>query len=206
MIDSEVLAFTAIAAVLALTPGADTMLVIKNTIRGGQSAGLITTLGILSGTLLHALISAVGLSVILAQSAFLFHLIQTAGAVYLIWLGGKVLRSIRTQALSVIISPGKAQQDSYWEGLITNVLNPKVAIFYIAFLPQFISAGDPVLAKSVLLACIHNALSLLWLGGLAMAISSGRRWIEQPPVQVWLSGISGVILIGLGVRLMLGNR
>ena len=206
MIDSEVLAFTAIAAVLALTPGADTMLVIKNTIRGGQSAGLITTLGILSGILLHALISAVGLSVILAQSAFLFHLIQTAGAVYLIWLGGKVLRSIRTQAVSAIISPGKVRQDSYWEGLITNVLNPKVAIFYIAFLPQFISPGDPVLAKSVLLACIHNALSLLWLGGLAMAISSGRRWIEQPPVQFWLSGISGVILIGLGVRLMLGNR
>ncbi len=102
--------------------------------------------------------------------------------------------------------PGPAQRDCLREGLITNLLNPKVAVFYMAFLPQFLSPGDPALAKSVLLASIHNGFSLLWLGGLAVAIGRGRDWIRHPRVQDWIARVSGTILIGLGVRLALEGR
>ena len=206
LFDTQVIAFTVVAAALALTPGADTMLVIKNTLHSGKQAGWATTLGILSGTLFHALVSALGISVIIAQSEFMFQLIKVAGAGYLIWLGIQTLRSIRHAGDSVTDHKRKRLRNSFNEGLITNLLNPKVAIFYIAFLPQFISPGDPVLAKSILLACIHNVMSLLWLGGLALALGSGRNWIQRRPVRNWLSAMSGSILIGLGLHLALESR
>ena len=92
------------------------------------------------------------------------------------------------------------------EGLITNPLNPKVAIFYLACLPQLVSLNDPVLAKSLLLAGIQNLLSLIWLGGLVVVIGQGKRWIKKRRVQLWLSRVSGLILIGLGVSLALEER
>lgn len=205
-IDAQIIAFTAVAAALAVTPGADTMLVIKNSLRNGQQAGWATTFGILGGTLFHALISALGISVIIAQSESLFQLIKIVGAVYLVWLGLQTFRSGRHQSEISNDYQQLALRNSFNEGLITNLLNPKVAIFYIAFLPQFISPGDPVLAKSILLACIHNILSLLWLGGLAIAIGSGRNFIQQQPVRQWLSRLSGSILIALGLRLALESR
>ena len=99
-----------------------------------------------------------------------------------------------------------ASWTAFKEGLITNLLNPKVAIFYLAFLPQFVSPSDPVLAKSLLLTGIHNLLSLIWLGGLVVIIGQGKRWIEKRSVQLWLSRVSGMILIVLGVRLVLEER
>lgn len=206
MFDSQLLAFTLFAAVLAVTPGADTMLVLKNSIRSGAGAGWATTLGILGGTLVHALISALGLSVIVAQSELLFQLIKGVGALYLVWLGVQTIRTAAKVPTDGISGRGFAIRGAFREGLITNVLNPKVAIFYVAFLPQFITSGDPVLAKSLLMACIHNALSLAWFGGLVMLISRGKHWAQRPSVQTWLSRASGVILIGLGARLALESR
>ncbi|MDJ0832997.1 MAG: LysE family translocator [Gammaproteobacteria bacterium] len=206
LFDAEIIAFTAVAAALAVTPGADTMLVIKNSLRNGKQAGWATTIGVLGGTLFHALISALGISLVIAQSEWLFHLVKMTGAAYLVWLGIQTLRTIPHRAEVSSDHQRLTLRNSLAEGLITNLLNPKVAIFYIAFLPQFISPGDPVLAKSILLACIHNILSLVWLGGLATAIGSGRNFIQQPSVQQWLSRLSGIILIGLGVRLALESR
>lgn len=204
MFDSQVIAFTLIAAVLAVTPGADTMLVMKNSIRSGRSAGWATTFGILGGKVVHAVISALGISAIVAQSVTLFQIIKGLGALYLVWLGIQTLRSAGEKR--AVENGDKADRGALLEGLLKNILNPKVAIFYVAFLPQFISPDDPVLAKSLLLACIHNLLSLLWLGSLVLVISRGKRWIEKQEVQKWLSRASGVILIALGVRLALESR
>jgi RhtB (resistance to homoserine/threonine) family protein len=178
------------------------MLVVKNGIRSGSPAGWATTFGILGGTLLHAMISALGLSMVLAQSATLFQFIKLLGALYLIWLGLQALRQLPEPQTDENRTK-LASWTAFKEGLITNLLNPKVAIFYLAFLPQFVSPNDPVLAKSLLLAGIHNLLSLIWLGGLVVVIGQGKRWIEKQRVQLWLSRISGVILIGLGARLVL---
>lgn len=206
MFDAQTLAFLAIAATLAMTPGADTLLVIKNTLRSGYAAGWSTTLGIVSGTLSHAILSGVGLSVVLAQSDRVFLVIKALGAGYLVWLGIQALRQANiTEAVDALANQSTLPA-SFREGLVTNLLNPKVAIFYIAFLPQFISLDDPVFAKSVLLASIHNAMSLVWLGFLIWGVQRGSRWFQLPTVRAWLSRLAGGLMIGLGVRLLMENR
>lgn len=206
MVDSQVMAFTVVAAVLTVTPGSDTMLVIKNSVRHGARGGQATILGILGGTLFHALVSSLGLSIILAQSALLFRLVQMLGAAYLLWLGVQSLRSTRPHGGAGVARLDRSLGQFFREGLVSNVLNPKVAIFYMAFLPQFIAPSDPVLVKSVLLATIHNLLSVLWLGGLSLAIGRGQSWIQRRQVQDWLTRVSGILLIGFGLRLALAHQ
>ena len=141
----------------------------------------------------------------LAQSATLFQFIKLLGALYLVWLGLQALRRLPDSQTDDNLTK-LVVWTTFKEGLINNLLNPKVAIFYLAFLPKFISPGDPMLAKSLLLAGIHNLLSLIWLSGLVVVIGQGKRWIEKRSVQLWLSRVSGLILIGLGVRLALEER
>jgi len=209
MFDSQVVAFTLVAAVLTITPGADTMLVIRNTMRGGRAFGWSTALGIATGCLLHATLSAVGLSVILARSAAAFHAVKLLGAAYLVWLGVQSLLArdgvdVPTGDERPAVAPPRWR--GFLDGFATNLLNPKVAVFYLAFLPQFISRGDPVLAKSLLLAGIHDVMGLLWLGTIAVLVARGRRWIRRPSVRRALSRAAGVTLAALGVRLALERR
>jgi RhtB (resistance to homoserine/threonine) family protein len=207
-LDPQVVAFAGVAAALTVAPGADTMLVLKNAVRGGRSAGWATTAGILSGCLLHAVLSAVGLSVILMRSALAFQSVKLAGAAYLVWIGIRTFRGggrtdAGEQPLRAAAVPLAA---SFREGFVTNVLNPKVSVFYLAFLPQFISPGDPVLAKSVLLACIHNAMGALWLGSLSAVAARGRTWMSRPRIRRGIARVSGAVLVALGVRLALERR
>src|SRR5713101_5269692 len=158
MTAASLLAYTAVAAVLTVTPGADTMLVIRNVIARGRRAGVITTLGICSGLFVHATLSALGLSVILARSAKAFTIVKLAGAVYLAWLGAQSLRRAARRAPPDASGSGAGGEDaralaparSWREGFLTNVLNPKVAVFYLAFLPQFVAPGDPLLPTFLL--------------------------------------------------------
>jgi len=209
--DSRLLAFALVVFVLTITPGADTMLVIRNTIRGGRRDGVTTALGIISGVFVHAVLSALGLSIILARSAAVFHAVKLAGALYLVWLGIQSLRAAR-RAGSKATAPGPASggpapaRRSFLEGFLTNILNPKVAVFYLAFLPQFISAGDNVLARSLLMALIHNVMGIIWLSVVAALVSRSKRLVERPAVRRWLDATSGTILVALGIRLALERR
>lgn len=207
-IDPQVLAFAAIAAVLTVTPGADTMLVLKNALRGGRADGFATTGGIVSGTLLHATFSAIGLSVILANSATAFQAVKLVGAGYLVWIGIRTFLGAKDATTHDATEARRRRpwHGAFGEGFLTNVLNPKVAVFYLAFLPQFISPGDPVLAKSLLLASIHNVFGLIWLGGITLLVTRGRGWVERPRVRAAVSRVSGAILVGLGIRLALERR
>lgn len=205
--DTQTLAIIAVAAALAVTPGADTLLVIKNSVRAGSRAGWATTVGILAGVMAHAVLSALGLSVILTQSDRLFMVVKSLGAVYLVWLGVKALmQSARPLPGAHDAAVRLSSSSAFREGLLTNVLNPKVAIFYIAFLPQFISVDDPVLAKSIVLAGIHNLFGLVWLGSLIWALSHGQAWFRRPGVQKALARVSGTLLVGMGVKLFLTER
>ncbi len=211
MLDVQLLTFVAVAAALTISPGADTMLVIRNVASGGRLDGIMTAAGICSGLFVHATFSALGLSVIVMHSALAFQLMKIAGAAYLLWLG---LRSLaratrRTQAGSA--APGGARRAgsarrSFVEGLLTNALNPKVAVFYLAFLPQFINLDDPVFVKSVLLAGIHAIMGLLWLVTLATVLDLAHSVVTRPRIRRRLEAISGAVLIGLGVRLALSER
>ena len=214
MIDPQVLAFTAIAAILTVTPGADTLLVIRSVLLRGQKAGLLTTLGICSGLFFHATLSALGLSLILVRSAAAFEGLKLVGACYLIFLGGQSLwRAFRHhtgrldgESASADAVQRKKAWRSFCEGLLTNVLNPKVAIFYLAFLPQFINYGEPVLGKSMLLAGIHFTLGAAWLSLVIVFLGRMRGLLSRPSIQRGIEATAGAILIAFGVRLAIARR
>jgi RhtB (resistance to homoserine/threonine) family protein len=211
MIDSQVLAFTGIAAILTVTPGADTMLVMRSVLARGQRAGLLATLGIGCGVLIHAALSALGVSWILLQSAVLFEAVKLIGACYLILLGCQSLWSVfRRRGDDPIEAQTGGQRvagrTSFIEGTLNNLLNPKVAVFYLAFLPQFIRPGDPVLAKSLLLASIHFVMGLVWLSLVTLLMGRLRAVLTQPRVRRTLEAVTGFVLIGFGLRLAMEKR
>ena len=209
MSDLQLATFIVLAAVLTVSPGADTLLVIRNVIARGRAAGIATAFGICCGLFVHATLSALGLSVVLAHSAWAYELLKIIGAVYLIWLGLQSLaRTLRRNGVTystAAVGTGTPTLGgrSFREGLLTNVLNPKVAVFYLAFLPQFIGVREPVFAKSMLLAGIHAGMGLAWLIALAAVLDRARTLITRPRVGRLLEGVSGAILVGLGGRLAL---
>ena len=176
--DARYLAFAGIAAVLTITPGADMALVAKNAFSRGRQSCFATIVGICAGCLVHSTASALGLSVILARSARAFSTVKWAGALYLLYLGAQaLLRAARKaparQGAASLERPCEsrgAQWSGFGEGLLTNLLNPKVALFYLTFLPQFIAPGDPVLRVSLLLASVHVAMGFAWLNVYASAL------------------------------------
>lgn len=211
MFDAQLIGYTLAVALLTITPGADTMLVMRNVLARGRKAGILATLGVSSGLFIHALLSGLGLSLILTRSALAFSVVKWAGALYLCYLGVQSLRSAfkQTQSineLSAAAEPNHNPWHAYREGLITNVLNPKVALFYLAFLPQFIRPNDPVLLRSLLLTSIHFVLGIVWLGLITLSLDKMRSWMLKPRVRAWIEGSTGLILFGFGIRLALSKR
>ena len=197
--------------VLSLTPGLDTMLVIRNTARGGWRDGLVSSFGICSGLFVHATVSAVGISVILLQTAWAFSALKTIGACYIIWLGLVSLknlvrggRSSFSDQLSSSKQPFQMGR-SLREGLLSNVLNPKPVVFYMAFLPQFINPQYSALIQSLILAGIHFMIAMIWQSFLALLVEQAKSKLFQPRVGRIFDGLTGTILVGLGIRLALDN-
>jgi RhtB (resistance to homoserine/threonine) family protein len=210
LLDPQVLAFTLVAALMTISPGADTFLVVRNSLRGGRRDGFLTTLGITSGLYFHALLSALGVSAVLAHSATAFLALKIAGAAYLAWLGIQSLRSGFGHAPAAALADSRSASvplsRSFREGLLTNLLNPKVIVFYLALLPQFISPGDAVLPKSLLLAAIHCVEGILWLGFVAWAVDRSRGFFLRPLLRRWMDALCGTVLVALGLRLVLSQR
>lgn len=215
MFDTEVGTFILAVTLLTISPGADTMLVFRSVLTRGQVAGLITTLGICTGLFVHATLSALGLSVILVRSSLAYEIVKMLGACYLIGLG--VWTIVQTQRQTVRSGSDHEIQQSNtaakkgWrpaliEGLLNNLLNPKPAIFYLAFLPQFIRPTDPVLIKSLALAGIHFGIGILWLALLTILIGKIERWLTHPSIRKKLEMTTAAILIGLGFRLVLERQ
>jgi RhtB (resistance to homoserine/threonine) family protein len=203
------LVFVGVAALLTLTPGADTLLVMRNVLARGRRAGLLTTGGISAGIFIHATLSALGVSLLLARSAMAFEAVRLAGAGYLIFLGAQSLWRLRRReagAASPGPGPGRPGSRSFLEGLLTNLLNPKVAIFYLAFLPQFVGVTDVVFLKSVLLAAIHVGMGVVWLSLVSVFVATLRSFIERRRVRRTLEGVTGAVLVALGLRLALERR
>ncbi|HEU0225822.1 MAG TPA: LysE family translocator [Steroidobacteraceae bacterium] len=210
MIDPQVLAFTFVAALMTMSPGPDTMLVVRNALRGGRRDGLLTVAGICSGLFVHALLSALGVSAVLMYSANAFAAMKVAGACYLVWLGIKSLRAAAQPAPAAAdggagTAPVAASQ-SFREGLLTNVLNPKVVVFYLALVPQFIGPGDAVMLRYLLLTAIHYVEGVLWLGGVALLVAGSRGMFLRPAWRRWTDAACGTILVALGLRLALQRQ
>jgi threonine/homoserine/homoserine lactone efflux protein len=205
MLDSSQLAvFLAVAALLTITPGADMALVTRQTVTRGQRAAAYTILGICAGCLAHATASALGVSAIIARSARAFEVMKLVGAGYLVYLGVRALvgnRNIRAVADTAAV-PSRAFQ----QGCLTNLLNPKVALFYLTFLPQFVVPGRSVLAQSITLGVIHVLMGLVWLMLFAAGIDRFSRVFGSPVVRRRIERFTGVVLIGFGIRLALARR
>ena len=206
--DSRFLAFLGIAALLTIIPGADTALVTKNALVRGRTAAFFTTFGICLGCLCHGTASALGLSVVLRESARLYQWVKLAGAGYLVYLGVRTLWDARKSlpngedtlpSVAGINQAGRAR--SFTEGLFTNLLNPKVAIFYVTFLPQFIAPGESVLRKSLLLAGIHVLMGVIWLCTYAMLLDRMSSVLTLPSVKRKLEVFTGAVLVAFGIRL-----
>jgi RhtB (resistance to homoserine/threonine) family protein len=207
-LDAQFWPFLVAITLLSMSPGVDTLLVIRNTARGGVRDGILTSLAICCGLFVHAAVSALGVSLILLQSAWAFGALKLAGAAYLAWLGlDSLLAARRGRGLPVAAVQSRRQRVSAWrplrEGLLSNVLNPKTVIFYMAFLPQFIAPGEPLLAKSLWLAGVHFVIANLWQVAIVLTVSRAARWLASPGFARWLNGITGAVLVALGVRLAL---
>lgn len=192
-------------SLLTITPGVDTMLIIRNSARGGWRDGAASSLGICSGLFLHASISAVGISVLLLQAAWAFNALKLAGAAYLVWLGISSWRKA-LRGDSFKIGNGGIATDTFVgtrslrEGFLSNTLNPKTAIFYMAFLPQFINPNHSALLQSLFLASLHFIIAMIWQCLLALMVKQLKIWLQRSRVSQIFDGVTGTVLVALGVR------
>jgi len=203
------LAFIAAGTILIVTPGPDTALVLRTAAVEGPRRGAYTSAGICFGLLLWGLAAALGISAVLAASQSAYTVLRAIGAGWLIWLGLNIFfrRRRRTSeggaAVHVVDGSDPAW---FWRGLLSNVTNPKVGVFFITFLPQFVPAGVAVAPWIALLVLIHVALSVVWLGLLIVATRSVGRVLQRPAVSRALDRITGAVLIGAGLRLAAEGR
>lgn len=199
--------FLILCLLLTITPGADTALVHRSSIAGGRKLYCPTILGISAGLLFHATISSLGLSVVLQQSAELYSIVKMIGAGYLIYLGVRTPLDTRKVGSQIADLKG-ADADSHRSGLIefrncllTNILHPKVAVFYLTFLPQFLNTQENVFVQSIGLSLIHIAFSFIWLFAIGYFVVYFKKQLAKPNVRRTIDSITGLALLGFGLRL-----
>ena len=223
---TALLGFALASTLVILAPGPDSMLVMRNTMRGGRRAGWVTACGTLSGLVIWALAAALGLSALLRVSHVGYDILRFCGAAYLIWLGVTSLAHFRRKNTAEPVAqaggsapavpgptvpgrtgPGAARpRRAYLNGLLSNLLNPKISVFFMAFLPAFVPAGASAVGFSLVLGIWFIAETGLWLAVVAWLADRGVRWLRRPAVQRWMERITGIVLIGFGLRLATESR
>ena len=194
-------------SLLTVTPGVDTLLVMRNAGRGGFRDGCVTSAGICSGLFIHATLSALGISLLLLETAWAFSALKWAGACYLIWLGlGSLRNAVKGEPVADAESPAVTRrnvplQTSFREGLLSNVLNPKTALFYMALLPQFVDPSGSAFQQSLVLAGVHFLLAMFWQCGLAWMVVCFRGVGVGKGVKRMLNGLTGSFFILMGAKL-----
>jgi threonine/homoserine/homoserine lactone efflux protein len=200
------LLFLGIVALLTITPGADMAMVARSVFTGGRRDAFATTLGISAGCLAWAFASAVGVAAVLAASRTAYDALRLVGAAYLVWLGVQSLLAARRGAPEAPAAPGARRSSPFRQGLLTNLFNPKIAVFYSTFLPQFISPGDPALVLSLALAGVHIALGIAWLSLYAWLLDRAVAAFKGSRLRRTLDAVTGTVLVGLGLRLAAERR
>lgn len=206
MLNANVAGFAAIAVVIVMTPGPDMLLIARHTLASGRRTGLACAVGVLAGVFVHAFAAAVGLSAILASSARAFAVVKVAGAAYLIFIGlsGLVaaLRARGDFSKPDSTPPARGLPSVFRHGLITNVLNPKVAILFLSILPQFVDTNSTVLPQTLVLSALFIAIAILWLGFYVGVLATVGAQILTDKLRRWIEGVAGTVLVLLGIRLL----
>ena len=205
---NDFLIFALASLVLNITPGNDMLYVATRSTSQGVKAGIISALGIAGGCIVHLVAAVIGLSAIIANSAMAFDIIKYAGAAYLVYLGIRSILSGQNQFVLTGKVEKKSLTELFWQGVLTNVLNPKVALFFLAFLPQFIQPDKGNASLQILLlglwfnfsGTIVNCVVALLFGKLGNWLADKQAFIK------WQNKITGLLLIGLGIKVALSTR
>ena len=205
MIDLATLAtFMAVVLGLFLVPGPAVLLVLTRTAQGGRAVGIATGAGIATGDLIHTVLAAVGLSALLMTSALAFGVVKLCGAGYLLWLGVRAFMERPAVASSpqAPAAPAIRASRAFWQAIPAELLNPKTALFFLAFMPQFVHAGHGhALAQFLILGGVFSAMSIVYSAALALAaVPIGRAARRLGWLQRWKGKLIGAIFISLGVR------
>jgi threonine/homoserine/homoserine lactone efflux protein len=194
------LSFVAAATILTITPGVDTAMVIRAATMEGKRSGILAGAGILCGCLIWGAAVSLGLSALLLASEMGYTIVKFAGAAYLVWLGVGLLLRPR-EALAIGSDSARRGGAAFRRGLLTNLLNPKIGVFYITFLPQFIPAGASIGLYSLFLAVVHVALTLVWFAALIAGTAPLGRFLRKPGAVKTLDRLTGGVFVGFGLKL-----
>ena len=203
----DVLAFVGVVAVIVILPGPDMALVLHNGLARGRRAALQTAVGINAGLLVWAVAAALGIAALLHASAAAFMALKLAGAAYLVWLGISALtRAWRgTVEAPALGFAGRRRTPPFRQGLLSNLLNPKIALVFTTLIPQFVEPGDPVVAKTLLLAAIFIGMGLLWLMSYALLVAKAGALLKRSFVRRVSNAVTGVVLTALGLRVAVSD-
>lgn len=207
--DGSFLTFLGVSVVVIVAPGPDTALTIRNTLRGGRARGVATALGVSTGQLIWASATSAGLVALLLASEPVFRGVRLAGAVYLMWLGLQSLRAAfsgRGQSPQVTNAERFSSRAAFAQGILNNLGNPKMAVFFASVLPQFTAPGEGMAAALILLGLAFSTLTFVWLAAYATAISTAGRLLRAPRAQRAIEAVSGTVLIGLGAKIAADAR
>lgn len=203
---ATVLAFAAMAALLIMSPGPNGVLIAKTVPTSGKAAGFANIAGFAIAFFVHGTFAILGLSVLVLQSANLFLAVKLIGAAYLVWIGIKALveawRGLPVALLKV--EPARRRRTlakAFGEGFLTNALNPKVAMFYIAAFPQFAPPDSVSPASAFLLVAVHAMLNMAWFGPMVLLFERLSKVARSGRMQRWLKGLTGLVFVGFGIKL-----
>jgi threonine/homoserine/homoserine lactone efflux protein len=206
----NLLAFLAVSVLVIVTPGPDTAMLIRNTLLGGARGGIFTALGIASGQLIWAFATSLGLVALLIASEPLFLALKYLGAGYLVLLGLQslwaALRSQPTQSDPAHCGPRPVARASFRQGLISDLGNPKMAMFFASLLPQFVPGGEASFIALMSLGALFAAMAFLWLAFYAMCLARLERFLRRSGIRRTLEAVTGTVLVALGLRLALEER
>jgi threonine/homoserine/homoserine lactone efflux protein len=222
---SAVGSFALVAGLVTIIPGLDTALVLRAAMTKGNRQAFLTALGVGTGALVWGVAAAVGISALLTASTMAYTVLRVAGAGYMLWLGGRMVRhSLRNREddphhdephlddpsqddlRDGRVRTASAGWRSWRQGLLTNLLNPKVGAFYLSVLPQFIPANVEPLTMGVLLALVHDLEGLIWFALIILGTQRIRGWLSRRAARRAIDGVTGTVLIGFGVRLGLSSH
>jgi threonine/homoserine/homoserine lactone efflux protein len=206
----HLLVFIGVAAIVIVVPGPDTAVVTKNVLIHGRRVGLGTSLGVGAGISVWTIAAAVGVASLVRASEVAFTVLKLVGAFYLIWLGIQALRAAHGETGAEPLAPPRGSvvgaRAGFRQGFLSDLANPKIGIFFTSLLPQFVSAGHPVLLPFLVLGAVFVAMTVVWLLAYTVVAARAAQMLMRPRVRAALDRFTGVVLIGLGLRLAVERR